>query len=52
LRIDVMAPEATVESVAEALAEFGDKQRQDAIDAGETVWRPSEKRNAARRKSK
>jgi uroporphyrinogen III methyltransferase/synthase len=52
LRIDVMAPEATVESLAEALAEFGDKQRQDAIDAGETVWRPSEKRNAARRKSK
>jgi uroporphyrinogen III methyltransferase/synthase len=52
LRIDVMAPEATVESLAEALAEFGDKQRQEAIDAGETVWRPSEKRNAARRKSK
>ena len=52
LRIDVLAPEPTIESLAQALAEFGHQARQDAIDAGETVWRPSEKRNAARRKSK
>jgi len=50
LRIDVMAPSASVEALAEALAEFGEAQRDAALAAGETVWRPSEKRTAARRK--
>ena len=52
LRIDVMAPSASVEALAEALAEFGERQRDEAMAAGETVWRPSEKRTAARRKAK
>lgn len=49
LRVDVMSPEPSVHKLAEALADYGAKRRSDAVDAGETVKRPSEKRPARRR---
>ncbi|WP_344633741.1 bifunctional uroporphyrinogen-III C-methyltransferase/uroporphyrinogen-III synthase [Streptomyces glaucosporus] len=49
LRVDVMAPEPSVHKLAEALAEFGAKRRAAAIEAGEAVQRPSEKRPTRRR---
>ncbi|MER7414746.1 MULTISPECIES: uroporphyrinogen-III synthase [Streptomyces] len=49
LRVDVMSPEPSVLKLAEALADFGAKRRADALEAGETVKRPSEKRPARRR---
>jgi uroporphyrinogen III methyltransferase/synthase len=44
-----MAPEPSVHKLAEALAEFGAKRRAAAIEAGEAVQRPSEKRPTRRR---
>jgi uroporphyrinogen III methyltransferase/synthase len=49
LRVDVMAPEPSVHRLAEALAEFGAQRRADAVEAGESVKRPSERRPARRR---
>ena len=49
LRVDVLSPEPSVHKLAEALAEFGAKRRATAIEAGEQVKRPSEKRPARRR---
>ncbi|MFD6419584.1 uroporphyrinogen-III synthase [Streptomyces sp. NPDC060194] len=50
LRVDVMAPEPSVTRLAEALAEFGAGRRLAALEAGEVVSRPSEKRPGARRR--
>jgi uroporphyrinogen III methyltransferase/synthase len=52
LRVDVLAPNPSVESLAEALAEHGESLRLAAVEAGELAWRPSEKRASARRKAK
>ncbi|OEV03392.1 uroporphyrinogen-III synthase [Streptomyces oceani] len=49
LRVDVLSPEPSVHKLAAALADFGQKRRADAVEAGETVKRPSEKRPARRR---
>ncbi|WP_019549526.1 uroporphyrinogen-III synthase [Streptomyces sulphureus] len=49
LRVDVLSPEPSVHRLAEALAEFGAKRRATAVEAGEQVKRPSEKRPARRR---
>ncbi|MEU4352847.1 uroporphyrinogen-III synthase [Streptomyces sp. NPDC023838] len=50
LRVDVMAPEPSVLKLAEALAEFGAARRVAAVEAGEHVTRPSERRPGARRR--
>jgi uroporphyrinogen III methyltransferase / synthase len=49
LRVDVLSPEPSVHKLAEALAEFGARRRAEAIEAGDTVKRPSEKRPTRRR---
>ncbi|RZD64845.1 bifunctional uroporphyrinogen-III C-methyltransferase/uroporphyrinogen-III synthase [Streptomyces albidoflavus] len=50
LRVDVMAPEPSVHKLAEALASFGAERRAAALEAGESVARPSERRPGARRR--
>ncbi|NGO81116.1 bifunctional uroporphyrinogen-III C-methyltransferase/uroporphyrinogen-III synthase, partial [Streptomyces sp. YC504] len=50
LRVDVMAPEPSVHKLAEALAEFGSARRAAALEAGDPVTRPSERRPGARRR--
>ncbi|MDK1475390.1 bifunctional uroporphyrinogen-III C-methyltransferase/uroporphyrinogen-III synthase [Streptomyces sp. 549] len=49
LRVDVMSPEPSVHRLAEALADFGAERRAAALEAGEAVKRPSEKRPTRRR---
>jgi uroporphyrinogen III methyltransferase/synthase len=51
LRVDVLAEKPAVSVLAEGLAAFGAAQRLELLDAGETVWRPSLRRAAARRKA-
>ena len=51
LRVDVMAPEPSVLALAEALAEYGAARRAAAIEAGEVLKRPSEKRPQRRRRA-
>ena len=51
LRVDVLAEKPAVSVLAEGLAAFGAAQRIELLDAGETVWRPSLRRAAARRKA-
>jgi uroporphyrinogen III methyltransferase/synthase len=51
LRVDVLADKPAVDVLAEGLADFGAAQRLAALDAGESVWRPSLKRSSARRKA-
>jgi uroporphyrinogen III methyltransferase/synthase len=51
LRVDVMAPTPSVESLVDALADFGAARRASLIDAGQPVTRPSERRPSARRKA-
>ena len=50
LRVDVMSPEPSVHKLAEALAEFGLRRRASAVEAGDPVTRPSERRPGARRR--
>ncbi|MEU5366440.1 uroporphyrinogen-III synthase [Streptomyces sp. NPDC005925] len=50
LRVDVMAPEPSVHKLAEALADFGRRRRAAALEAGDPVTRPSERRPGARRR--
>lgn len=50
LRVDVLAPKASVSALAEALSEYGAAKRQEAIDAGKPVLKPSQKRRGRRRK--
>jgi uroporphyrinogen III methyltransferase/synthase len=49
LRVDVLSPEPSVQALAEALAEFGAERRAAALEAGEALKRPSEKRSQRRR---
>ncbi|MEV0145096.1 MULTISPECIES: bifunctional uroporphyrinogen-III C-methyltransferase/uroporphyrinogen-III synthase [unclassified Nonomuraea] len=52
LRVDVMADKPSASALAAALAEYGAKQRQAALGAGETPRRPSQNRRGARRRAK
>jgi uroporphyrinogen III methyltransferase/synthase len=52
LRVDVMAANPDVEVLVEALAEYGAGLRMAALEAGEPVVRPSERKNSARRKAR
>jgi uroporphyrinogen III methyltransferase/synthase len=52
LRVDVLAPSPSVAELASALAEYGAALRMAAVQAGEPVLRPSQKRTAPRRKAK
>jgi len=51
LRVDVLPDSPSVEVLAEALADFGGRRRMAAIEAGEPVTRPSERRGATRRRA-
>jgi uroporphyrinogen III methyltransferase/synthase len=51
LRVDVLAEDPTAVSLAEALAAHGEELRIAALEAGESSWRPSRRRAAARRKA-
>jgi uroporphyrinogen III methyltransferase/synthase len=52
LRVDVLAPEPSVEALAEALAEHGASRRLTMVAAGEPVTKPSQRRRtSARRKA-
>jgi uroporphyrinogen III methyltransferase / synthase len=50
LRVDVMAPRPSVTALVDALADYGAGLRDAAIEAGEPVRRPSERRRGARRR--
>jgi uroporphyrinogen III methyltransferase/synthase len=50
LRVDVMSPEPSVHRLAQALADFGARRRTAALEAGDPVSRPSERRPGARRR--
>jgi uroporphyrinogen III methyltransferase / synthase len=50
LRVDVVAPKPSAVLLVEALAEHGASIRAAAIEAGEPVRRPSERRRGARRR--
>ena len=52
LRVDVLAGEANAAALVDALAEYGTGLRLAAIEAGEPVVRPSQRKAAARRKVK
>jgi uroporphyrinogen III methyltransferase/synthase len=52
LRVDVMADKPSASALAAAVAEFGAKQRQAALVAGDTPRRPSQNRRGARRRAK
>ena len=51
LRVDVLAPEPSVEVLVDALADFGAARRAALVEAGQPVTRPSERRPSARRKA-
>jgi uroporphyrinogen III methyltransferase/synthase len=51
LRVDVLAPEPSVEELVEALADFGADRARSLIETGQPVTRPSERRPSARRKA-
>ncbi|MDA8369207.1 MAG: uroporphyrinogen-III synthase [Nocardiopsaceae bacterium] len=51
LRVDTMAPKASVSALATALSEYGAAQRAEAIAAGKPVLKPSQKRRGRRRKT-
>ncbi|PDP87948.1 bifunctional uroporphyrinogen-III C-methyltransferase/uroporphyrinogen-III synthase [Glycomyces fuscus] len=50
LRVDVVAPKASVSALAQALSEYGAAKRREAVDAGKPVLKPSQKRRGRRRK--
>ena len=52
LRVDVLAPAPSAAALAEALADFGAARRDAATQAGEQVYRPSERRPGSRRKAR
>ncbi|KRV50918.1 bifunctional uroporphyrinogen-III C-methyltransferase/uroporphyrinogen-III synthase [Wenjunlia vitaminophila] len=52
LRVDVLSPEPSVHALAEALADFGAARRAAAVEAGEQVTRPSERRPGSRRRAR
>lgn len=52
LRVDVMPEEPSAEMLIDALAEHGRLMRQEALDAGKPVKRPSQRRPASRRRNR
>jgi uroporphyrinogen III methyltransferase / synthase len=50
LRVDVTAPRPSVTALVDALAEYGAGVRDAAVEAGEPVRKPSERRRGARRR--
>jgi len=52
LRVDVLAPHASAESLVDALAEYGLGLALAATEAGEPVVRPSARKASSRRKAK
>jgi uroporphyrinogen III methyltransferase/synthase len=52
LHVDVLAAEASAESLVAALAEYGAGLRRTAVESGEPVLRPSQRKGATRRKAK
>jgi uroporphyrinogen III methyltransferase/synthase len=52
LRVDVLAPEPSVEALVRALADYGTGLRLSALEAGEPVVRPSQRKGASRRTAK
>ena len=52
LRVDVLAPEATSDSLVDALADYGLTLATAAIEAGEPVVRPSMKKTSSRRRAR
>jgi uroporphyrinogen III methyltransferase/synthase len=51
LRVDVLAPTPSVESLVDALADFGAARRASLLEAGQPVTKPSERRPSPRRKA-
>jgi uroporphyrinogen III methyltransferase / synthase len=51
IRVDVLAPAASAEALADALADHGAARRVTLLEAGEPVTKPSQQRPAARRKA-
>ena len=51
LRVDVLAETSTVPGLVQALADHAAALRAAALEAGEQAWRPSSRRQAARRKA-
>lgn len=51
LRVDVTADAPTFESLADGLARFADRRRQDQVDAGLPVTKPSQRKRRRRRKT-
>jgi len=52
LRVDVLAESMSVSSLVDSLAQFGAALRLAAVEAGETTWRPSQRRAGARRRAR
>jgi uroporphyrinogen III methyltransferase/synthase len=52
LRVDVLAPEPSTPALVTALAEYGNGLRLSALEAGEPVLRPSQRKGATRRTAK
>ena len=50
LRVDVVAPRPSTAALVDAVAEYGASVRDAAVEAGELVRRPSERRRGARRR--
>jgi uroporphyrinogen III methyltransferase/synthase len=52
LRVDVMADKPSARALADCLADYGAQRREEAVDAGEVVTRPSQQRRGpVRRKA-
>ncbi|SDS63448.1 uroporphyrinogen III methyltransferase / synthase [Nocardioides scoriae] len=51
LRVDVMASEPSVESLVDALADFGAARRSSLLESGQPVTKPSDRRPSTRRKA-
>jgi uroporphyrinogen III methyltransferase/synthase len=49
LRVDVRSNTPSAAALAEALANYGAELRQAAVDAGETFWRPSQRKGMRKR---
>ncbi len=52
LRVDVLAAEPSAGALVEALAAYGQGLRAGALEAGEPVLRPSQKKSSARRRAR